>query len=337
MPERVLALSQQVSILATQKVDQIRRVTTGTKILALNASIEAARAGNAGFNIVAREVGAISDKIDKIASDLNVELSRKTGDLEKLGHGLVANIRGTRLADLALNMIDIIDRNLYERSCDVRWWATDSAVVDCVAKNEQGVRDYASKRLGVILDSYTVYLDIWIAGRDGKVLASGRPRTYPSVANTNVAGEPWFRRALETRDGTEFVASDIALNSSLNAQVATYSTAIREGGEANGRILGVIGIFFDWQKQSQDVVDGVRLSAEDRKCTRCLILDSAWRVIAASGGSGLFEKCPLETGGQTMGTYEDKNGNIVGFALTPGYETYQGLGWYGALFQNRRQ
>ena len=38
-----------------------------------------------------------------------------------------------------------------------------------------------------------------------------------------------------------------------------------------------------------------------------------------------------------MGTYEDKNGNIVGFALTPGYETYQGLGWYGALFQNRRQ
>ncbi len=30
---------------------------------------------------------------------------------------------GERLVDLALNAIEIIDRNLYERSCDVRWWA----------------------------------------------------------------------------------------------------------------------------------------------------------------------------------------------------------------------
>ena len=29
-----------------------------------------------------------------------------------------------------LTNIDLIDRNLYERSCDVRWWATDSSVVD---------------------------------------------------------------------------------------------------------------------------------------------------------------------------------------------------------------
>ena len=37
------------------------------------------------------------------------------------------------MVDLALNAIEFIDRNLYERTCDVRWWATDSAVVDCVA------------------------------------------------------------------------------------------------------------------------------------------------------------------------------------------------------------
>ena len=27
--------------------------------------------------------------------------------------------QGQRLADMALNMIDVVDRNLYERSCDV--------------------------------------------------------------------------------------------------------------------------------------------------------------------------------------------------------------------------
>ena len=29
-----------------------------------------------------------------------------------------------------------MDRNLYERSCDVRWWATDAAVVDAIASSD---------------------------------------------------------------------------------------------------------------------------------------------------------------------------------------------------------
>jgi hypothetical protein len=235
---------------------------------------------------------------------------------------------------LALNMIDIIDRNLYERSCDVRWWATDSAVVDCVAAPAQQSSDFASGRLGVILDSYTVYLDLWIADGHGHVLSNGRPGQYPGVRGLNASGEEWFRRAMETADGTEFVACDISLNKALgNAPVAAYSAAIRDGGRTDGRILGVLGIFFDWEKQSQAVVDGVRLTADERANTRCMILDSKHRIIAASGGLNLFENCSIDTGEELMGTYEDKGGNIVGFALTPGYETYKGLGWYGALIQ----
>src|SRR5258708_40083844 len=105
---------------------------------------------------------------------LEQQVGGKVADLNLLGRKLIASIRGSRLADLALNVIDIIDRNLYERSCDVRWWATDSAVVECVATEGSKARDHASSRLGVILDSYTVYLDLWIADRNGKVLANGR-------------------------------------------------------------------------------------------------------------------------------------------------------------------
>ena len=47
----------------------------------------------------------------------------------------VVRSRGERMVDLALNAVELIDRNLYERTCDVRWWATDSAVVACVAEN----------------------------------------------------------------------------------------------------------------------------------------------------------------------------------------------------------
>src|SRR5579871_4839915 len=107
MPERVLALSQQVSAIATSRVDEIRRITQISKILGLNAAVEAARSHNAGFAVVANEVGSVAANIETLANRLHDELGSKTQELRELGEKLIANIRGSRLADLALNMIDI--------------------------------------------------------------------------------------------------------------------------------------------------------------------------------------------------------------------------------------
>ena len=337
MPERVLALSEQVSTIATVRVDEIRRTTRAARILGINAAIESARSHNPAFAVVADEVSSLSTKIDELTEGLQRELDGKTADLRNLGQLLVAQIRGSRLADLALNMIDIIDRNLYERSCDVRWWATDSAVVDCAANPTPENCNWAARRLGVILDSYTVYLDLWIADAAGKVLANGRPSTY-SARQLNVKGEPWFRDAMQSRDGTDFIACDVATAPALSgAAVATYAAAIREKGEVHGRAIGAMGIFFDWGKQSQAVVDSVRLTNGERERTTCLILNGDHRVIATSGGSGLNDRYSIVTGGQKIGSYVDPKGNLIGFALTPGYETYKGLGWYGALVQSNEQ
>lgn len=205
MPERVLALSKQVSTLATEKVKQIRHVTHSTKILSLNAAIEAARAGaaGAGFSVVAREVGEVSASIESLADELNQQLDAKTKELNKLGQGLVAHIRGSRLADLALNMVDIVNRNQYERTCDVRWWATGNSVVGSVTSLDPQVAEHAAERLGVILDSYTVYLDIWLADREGKVIANGRAARYPGVRGSSVLGTsgsrgPWKPKTAAT-------------------------------------------------------------------------------------------------------------------------------------------
>jgi len=336
VPERIIALSREVSTVATSKVEQIRRITLMTKVLALNAAIEAARAGaaGAGFSVVADEVKTVSANIDELAEQLHKEVGEKIEQLHALGRTLIANIRGSRLADLALNVIDIVDRNLYERSCDVRWWATDSAVVDCAARPEPDVCEHASRRLGVILDSYTVYLDLWIVNKEGRVLANGRPREYTGVNGKNVASEDWFRRALATRDGGEFVACDIAESVALgSSKVATFATAIRENGHNNGRPIGVLGIFFDWEKQGRAVLDGVRLADDERARTRSLIVDAQHRIIASSDGADIFSTYAIKTEGKSMGSYVDSNGSLIGFALTPGYETYQGMGWSGVVVQ----
>jgi hypothetical protein len=332
-----MALSQEVSALANRKVGEIQSVTGSTKILALNALIEATRAGEAGrgFAVVAQEVKAISERIAGIATELRVQMEDRTAELESLYRNLVTEANGARLADLALNAIDVVDRNLYERSCDVRWWATDAAVVDAAADPTPERLAHASGRLAVILRSYTVYLDLWIADREGRVIATGRPDRYPRAAGLSVAGEPWFRQAMATRDGTEFSVADVVRSEALDgALVATYATAIRRGGETDGPPIGALGILFDWEPQAQVVLDGVRLEDAERRRTRCLLVDSRHRVIAASDRAGvLAETFPLRTGGRASGTYVDAEGNLVGFALTPGYETYRGLGWYGVLVQ----
>ncbi len=334
-PERIIELSRHVSNVAEGKINEINTITRETRILALNALIESARAGESGrgFGVVANEVKTISDRITQISQQLSSELAGAIAELVTLGEGLVHQVRGQRLADLAFNMIEIIDRNLYERSCDVRWWATDAAAVDALANPSSDSAAHASQRLGVILNAYTVYLDLWIADAQGNVVANGRPQKYPKVIGSNVANTGWFRAAMASSSGDDYAAFDVERLGLLdNAQVATYTTAIRAGAAADGKPLGALGIFFDWQPQAQAIVAGSQLSHEERSFTRCLLLDAQHRIIAASDGNGILsETFPLNVTGKT-GYLADK-GRMIGYALTPGYETYRGLGWYGAIVQ----
>ncbi len=336
-PERILELSRLVESTTRRKIDEINAITKETRILALNAKIEAARAGDngKGFGVVAEEVKLISARITDIAASLSSELGQSIAELSSLGEHMVSQIRGQRLVDLSLNMIDLMDRNLYERSCDVRWWATDAAVVDALQTPSDGHTRHANERLGVILDSYTVYLDLWLADVSGRVIANGRPVRYPNVIGSSVAGETWFKSAMETRSGAQYAAIDVNRAPLLGgALTATYTTAVRSGGEANGKSLGALGIFFDWTPQADAIVKGVRFGDEDKARSRCLLVDAAGRLIASSDGVGvLTEHLALDTKGRRDGYYNSGD-CMVGFSLTPGYETYAGLGWYGVIVQD---
>jgi hypothetical protein len=337
-PHQIIDASRRVGEIAEQKITQIQRINRATSYLALNALIEASRAGAAGdgFGVVAREVTAVSGQISELSRELAADLSAQISHLMVLGDEVLASMQaqqGQRLADLALNMIDIIDRNLYERSCDVRWWATDTAMVDALQQPGGDSARHASKRLGVILDSYTVYLDLWVIDAHGRVVANGRPDRYNRATGANVRGQPWFDRALHTRDGQSFIATDIECSPWLDdAPVATYSTAIRRDGATDGEPLGVLAIFFDWQTQAHAVLRGVKFNDDERPRSRALLLDAQHRVIAASDGQGeLDEVIDLKRRARKVGSYQLANGTLLGFARTPGYETYQGLGWYGVV------
>lgn len=333
MQNDLLSLAYEVSTTTEKKVELIDGIMGQARFLAINARIEAARAGihGAGFSVLADEMGKIAGEIVKISSDLRASIANSTDKLRTAGADIVRKAKEARFTDLALNAIELIDRNLYERSCDVRWWATDDAVVNVLENPSPETVRRACARLGVILKSYTVYIDLFIADQSGKIIACGRPEKHKSILGNNVSKVSWFMQAMQTTSGNDYGVEDVRfVNELQNSQTAIYTTAVREGGDENGRILGALGIAFDWAPQAEAIVKGVRLSPEDQKHTRVMLVDRQQRVIASSDDQGVLTEVYPFTPTGPRGTLV-KDGKLVAYALTPGYETYQGLGWYGVL------
>jgi hypothetical protein len=325
-------LTAEVNQIAVDKTKAIQQITNQMKMLALNALIESSRAGaqGAGFAVVAQEVRGVGQQVETIARELESQLTKRTGDLVSSIDRMSQRSRGERMVDLSLNAIELIDRNLYERTCDVRWWATDSAVVDCAGAPEAAAVARVSERMAVILGAYTVYLDLWLCDLDGNVRANGRANRF-NVVGQNVAHTKWFRAARDLRSGDEYAVGDVECQPLLgNAQVVTYCASVRAGGKANGRPTGVLAVHFDWEPQARAIVQGVRVGAADK--ARVLLVDSNFRVIAASDGQCLLtERISLPLEGRRSGFSQDRSGAMVAFHATPGYETYKGLGWFGVI------
>ncbi len=244
-PGSIESLVDELAHAVDSAVEKIRVVNDSTRTLALNARIEAARAGQHGaaFGVVASEMQDLSSRTTEVADLLATTTNAKINELLAL---IGNNVRGTRLSDLALTNIDLIDRCLYERTCDVRWWATDSSLTGAMQENSDTAYQHASERMGVILGAYTVYFDLVLCDLHGRVVANGRPERFSSVGK-NVSGSTWFTSAMATHSGDQFGFQSAHTSELVDGQPSLiYSCTVRENGQANGKVLGVLGVIFNW-------------------------------------------------------------------------------------------
>ena len=343
LPEKIYALASSIGQNMSISLKNIAGINSQSRLLSLNARIEAARAGEAGrsFSIVATEMVDLSARTRDVAEDLSTKMRADIDELTVISQRLASDVRGTRFADLALNNLDLIDRNLYERSCDVRWWATDPSVVDLAADPTPERRAFASKRLGVILNAYTVYFDLVVCSLDGEVLANGRPDLYHSVG-MHVDRNEWFKRAKNTHSGDEFGFETVHASPLVNGEyILAYSASIREGGDANGKIVGVLGILFRWMSLAQTIVDSTPLSPEEKRHSRVCILEKDGTVLADTKGIPLREKLDLAQNHEIWSSHKGFHEVAAGFnskmlvahAIAPGFETYT-TGWHSVILHD---
>ncbi len=146
------------------------------------------------------------------------------------------------LASLA---IDIMDRNLYERSDDCRWWALTTAFRTSLAQRslEADAAGSIAAILRTINGLYTVYTNLLVFDANGTLVAVSSEQDAHRVGKS--IGEEWVRRTLALKDSQSYAVSAFDPTDLYGgAHTYIFAAAIRAIDDAN-QVVGGIGIVFD--------------------------------------------------------------------------------------------
>jgi len=140
--------------------------------------------------------------------------------------------------------MDIMDRNLYERANDCRWWALDNRMREILDK--PNIDDTDQKKLQAILsyinDLYTVYTNLIVFDQRGKAVAVSNPK-YESMVGSSV-GTNWSKSVMLHTDTQQYTVSEFE-ETELYDNEATYIYAAGIKSLDNQRAVGGIGVVFD--------------------------------------------------------------------------------------------
>ncbi|MCK9372085.1 MAG: chemotaxis protein CheW [Sulfuricurvum sp.] len=274
------------------------------------------------------------------------EISKTGYQTKKVFEDSISNLNQTVLSayldDARFNAslaIDIMDRNLYERANDCRWWALTSVFKEKLSSVELTGDDLRELEaiLRYINNLYTVYSNLFLFDRSGTILAVSNPNEKRLVGNK--VDEGWVEESLKMSDSQRYSVSHFYKTPLYdNRYTYVYSAGISD--PLSEEIVGGIGIVFDSQPQFEAMLldalphdkEGNRLEGSfalfcDRQKNIIGSTSSAYAVgsrLHVDDGYFLLEK-----GSGNSGIVElDNDYYVMGLFTSNGYREYKKHDFY---------
>ena len=302
---------------------EFKDINQKAHFIALNAAIEGARmkAKLGTFSIVANQITTQASKNSELSSKLEELIQRiKNKSLEAVA---------VRNLELSADLIDKLDRNLFERNCDVQAWATFDSVKNALIEAKEETAEVASEQLDKLVSIYMVYQDSFLMDVNGNVVAAAKKRA--EIGN-NLAHLSWFQNA---KAGSVTV-TDVHHFDAINALSVLYCSPVSAD---DGTIIGVLANCFDWNFALEMIKSG-----EYSPTTSAAVINLSGDVISSKRPSQiLHDNYGWLRGGEwaTQGAVgysleNARNGEpiCVGFCQTKGYNAYKGKGWSAIVYEN---
>ena len=208
-------------------------------------------------NIVQSKLNSTNREFSRaLLNEIGITGNKANSSLDNLNQTIISSI----LKDcefLSSLAIDIMDRNLYERANDCRWWALNSyfkeALDDYSTISEK--KEEISSILKYINDLYTVYSNLIIFDKNGKIIAVSNEKEQYLIGK--ILTQDWIEKTLTLKDTSKYCVSKFEkTNLYENESTYIYCSAILSFKDDND-VVGGIAIVFDSSAQFYTMLDEI--------------------------------------------------------------------------------
>lgn len=299
-------------------------------LVVLNGIIAAARNNAVEFMPVLSEIKSTGESIALIFSD-SID-------------NLQSTVISARLGDVrfcASLAVDIMDRNLYERANDCRWWALTTVFRQYLQLPTVGpdAQQEISNILGYINDLYTVYTNLYVYDKNGIIVAVSN-KDHASVIGDKVDTQSGAIDALSCTDSQKYSVSKFVPSTQYdNKHTYIYNASITSLKQNN--VVGGIGIVFDSAPQFTEMLnDSLPKDESGHTLTGCfgMFCQPDGMIISATEGSPQQVGDVIEIDDTLLGLKNgEKDSRItnyqgkkyaIGIAASKGYREYKTTGDY---------
>mgnify|MGYP000267016739 CR=1 FL=1 len=206
-------------------------------------------------NIAQSKLNSVNREFSKsLLNEIGVTGNKANSSLSNLNQTIISSILKDSefLSSLA---IDIMDRNLYERANDCRWWSLNSYFREVLEDYSQEKEQSVKYILKYINDLYSVYSNLIVFDKTGKVISVSNEK-YDFLVGKVLAQE-WIEKSLSLSDTSKYCVSKFEKTTLYdNKSTYIYCSAIRSL-KNDKNIIGGIATIFDSSLQFYTMLEEI--------------------------------------------------------------------------------